>query len=253
MANPETLAYFTQFSPTSDPKEFLPLLQALPSDIPRLVKIIQGLFLHIFWASRYGVELSEERKSEVNLRKVHLRLKKLIEMNNDPLDQSRLPAQRLVGNCRDFSQLLTTCLRVKGIPARSRCGFATYFEQGHFEDHWIAEVWNSAQDRWIMVDSQLDQLQCDALKIDFNPIDMPAGKFILAGEAWQMCRAGTGNADSFGIFEWHGMNFIAGNVWRDMLSLQRIELLPWDEWDMLNQPFRKWPRIKPPCSMKQQY
>lgn len=244
MVNPESLAYFTQFSPTSNPKEFLSLLQVLPSDIPQLVKIIQGLYLHIFWASRYGVELSELRKSEVNLRKIYPRLQRLLELNDSPLDQSRPPTQRLVGNCRDFSQLLASCLRAKGIPARPRCGFATYFEQGHYEDHWISEVWNKPEDRWVMVDSQLDELQCDALKIDFNPLDMPMGKFILAGEAWRMCRAGTGNADSFGIFEWHGMNFIAGNIWRDMLSLQRIELLPWDEWDMLNQPFRKWPRIK---------
>ncbi len=244
MVNPETLAYFTQFSPTSDPKEFLPLLQVLPSDIPQLVKIIQGLFLHIFWANRYSVELSEERKSEVNLRKVHLRLKRLLELNGSPLDQARPPAQRLVGNCRDFSQLLSTCLRAKGIPARARCGFGIYFEKDRFVDHWVTEVWNTGESRWVMVDSQLDDLQCSALKLDFDPLDMPTGKFILAGEAWRMCRTGTGNADSFGIFEWHGMNFIAGNVWRDLLSLQRIELLPWDDWDMLNQPFRKWPRIK---------
>jgi hypothetical protein len=31
----------------------------------------------------------------------------------------------------------------------------------------------------------------------------------------------------------HGMWFIAGNLVRDLLSLNRIELLPWDVWGMM--------------------
>ena len=59
-----------------------------------------------------------------------------------------------------------------------------------------------------------------------------------------MCRVDKANADDFGIFKWHGMTFIAGNVWRDLLSLNLIELLPWDDWVITQQPFRKWPKIK---------
>jgi hypothetical protein len=239
-----SLTYFTQFSPTSDPREYRDLFNSLPSDIPTLVKIVQGLYVHIFWAERYGLKLSEARQAEVNLRTIHARIVALLALNPAPLAEARSLEQRLVGNCRDFSQLLATILRLKGIPARPRCGFGTYFMPGHYEDHWMTEAWDASSRRWIQVDAQLDDFQQDALKLDFDPLDLPSGKFILAGEAWQMCRASKANADDFGIFKWHGMNFIAGNVWRDLLSLNLIELLPWDEWVITQQPFYKWPKVK---------
>ena len=108
----------------------------------------------------------------------------------------------------------------------------------------MTEVWNASSKRWVQVDAQLDDFQREALKLDFDPLDLPLGKFILAGEAWQMCRESKAHPDDFGIFKWHGMNFIAGNVWRDLLSLNLIELLPWEEWVIAQQPYYKWPKVK---------
>src|SRR6516165_7569409 len=31
--------------------------------------------------------------------------------------------------------------------------------QGSFEDHWVCEYWNGAEERWVLVDAQLDELQ----------------------------------------------------------------------------------------------
>jgi hypothetical protein len=79
-----------------------------------------------------------------------------------------------------------------------------------------------------MVDAQLDALQRQALEIDFDPLDMPTGRFIPAGLAYQMCRSGQADADLFGIFDMHGLDFIQGNVVRDFLALNKYEILPWD-------------------------
>lgn len=84
-----------------------------------------------------------------------------------------------------------------------------------------------------MVDAQLDELQQQVLGISFNPMDMPPGEFVLAGEAWQMCKGGLADPDHFGIFEWHGWDFIRGNVVRDLLALNKVEVLPWDFWGLL--------------------
>jgi len=43
-----------------------------------------------------------------------------------------------------------------------------------------------------------------------------------------MARDGVIGAQQCGIFEWHGWCFIWGNVVRELLSFNKIELLPWD-------------------------
>ncbi|MGE5223648.1 MAG: transglutaminase-like domain-containing protein, partial [Omnitrophica WOR_2 bacterium] len=141
---------------------------------------------------------------------------------------------RLVGNCRDFSVLLVSMLRYLGIPARARCGFGAYFMPNHYEDHWVVEYWNAKEQRWILVDAQLDELQRNVLQPLFDPFDVPRNQFIVAGQAWQLCRAGLVDPDAFGIFDMHGMWFIGGNVVRDFLSLNKVEILPWDSgWGFL--------------------
>ena len=96
----------------------------------------------------------------------------------------------------------------------------------------MTEYWHSGQARWVQVDPQIDDLQGRVLSISFDPLDMPPGEFVLAGEAWQMCRAGRADPEHFGIFQWHGWDFIKGNVLRDFLSLNKVEVLPWDGWGL---------------------
>ena len=73
--------------------------------------------IHVFWAERYGAHLSEQRQDEVNIRAVEQKLARIIELDPRPLATRREPEKRLVGNCRDFSVMLTTLLRYQGIPA----------------------------------------------------------------------------------------------------------------------------------------
>ena len=103
----------------------------------------------------------------------------------------------------------------------------------HFEDHWVTEYWNAEQSRWIMVDAQLDALQCDVLKIDFDVLDVPRDQFIVGGKAWQMCRSGEQDAAKFGSFDMNGLGFVRGNLVRDVASLNKMELLPWDCWGVI--------------------
>ena len=84
-----------------------------------------------------------------------------------------------------------------------------------------------------MVDSQLDALQRDVLHINFDACDMPLGRFLPSGKAWQLCRVGEADADRFGIFDMHGMSFILGDFLRDLASLNKLELLPWDCWGLM--------------------
>jgi hypothetical protein len=212
------------------------LLAGLPATIPALVEAVQGNLLHIFWATRYGVELSDERKAEVNVRTPAARLERIHAADPAPLTVPRAPEKKSVGNCRDFSVLLCALLRYQGIPARARCGFGTYFTPQQYEDHWICEFWNADQARWVQVDAQLDKIQCVALKTDFDPLDVPRVRFISGGRAWQMCRQEGVSPDRFGIFDMRGLWFVRGDLIRDLAALNKMELLPWDCWGLSDQP-----------------
>jgi hypothetical protein len=160
----------------------------------------------------------------------------MTELDPRPLTETRLLERKVVGNCRDFTLLLVSILRHQGIPARARCGFGAYFLPGHYEDHWVCEYWNAAQARWVLVDAQLDDFQCSAMKIHFDPLDVPRDEFIVAGLAWQMCRSRQADPESFGIFDMHGLGFIRGNLVRDVAALNKVELLPWDCWGIIEAP-----------------
>ena len=85
-----------------------------------------------------------------------------------------------------------------------------------------------------MVDSQLDRLQRQALRIQFSPYDVPHDQFVTGGHAWQMCRAGQADPDLFGIQNMHGLWFVRGDLMRDLASLNKTELLPWDSWGLVD-------------------
>jgi|WetSurMetagenome_2_1015567.scaffolds.fasta_scaffold333008_1 hypothetical protein len=227
------LNYFSQFGRTTNPDPFVDLYADLPADIPSLVKVVQGLLIHVFWAERYGVKLSADRQAEVQLRTLERRLARTLELDPDPLPVARLNIKKIAGNCRDFSVTMASMLQSKGVPARPRCGFGAYFIPNHYEDHWVCEYWNEPEQRWVLVDAQLDELQRNILQIPFNTLDVPRDQFVVGGAAWKMCRSGQANPDQFGIFDMNGIDFVKGNFVRDVAALNKMELLPWDCWGLI--------------------
>jgi len=235
------LTYFAQYGRITDPGPYTHLYTDLPSDVPSLVKVVQGLMVHVFWGEHYGLNLSEARKAEVQLRSMERRLRCTLVLDSSPLTTPRANEQKIVGNCRDFSVTLASMLQSKGIPARPRCGFGAYFQPNHYKDHWVCEVWNEAERRWVLVDAQLDQLQQNVLETSFNTLDLPRDQFIVGGAAWNMCRNGQADPDQFGIFDMHGMDFVKGDFLRDVAALNKVELLPWDCWGMILTEFASLP------------
>jgi hypothetical protein len=224
---------YTQFGSMTDPGEYTSLLASLPEEPTELVSILQNLVTHIFWAQRYGIEHTEERKTEVQLRRTSEKLARIIALDNQPLDAARSLDKRLVSNCRDYAVMLAAMLRAKGIPARARCGFGTYFTPAVGKIIGSANTGTTQHQQWMMVDAQLDAVQQEVLKSLLTRLIWRLVTSSLAGEAWQMCRQGQADPDKFGIFQWHGWDFIRGNVFREVLSLNKLELLPWDSWGIM--------------------
>ena len=231
----ETHGFATQGMITG-PGQWASLYDGLPRDPQALRPIVQGLLIHVFWAGRYGISLTPERASEVQLRLVQRQLERIAALDDSPLTVSRPLDKRLVGNCRDFSVLTTSILRHFGIPARARCGFARYFEPGKWVDHWVVEYWDAPGGRWRLMDVQLDAFQVGVLTPGFDPGDVPRDQFIDGGTAWRMCRSGEADPSVFGIADMWGQWFIQGDLVRDIAALNKVELLPWDVWGAMSGP-----------------
>src|SRR5262245_1643386 len=229
----EVLAFYRQMVWMTDPGERAAELAALPSEPAELARRLQGVLLHEHWAPAYGQNLAPARRAESQLRSVAQMLERLGTLDARP------PERRLVGVCRHFTVLGVAALRARGVPARARCGFGAYFNQGRFEDHWVVEYWGADAGRWVMVDTQIDALQANVLKPDFDLDDVPRDRFVIAGDAWADCRAGRANPKTFGIFDMRGLWFIAGNVIRDFAALNNAEMLPWDAWGAMDRPDEK--------------
>ncbi|MEM9776423.1 MAG: excinuclease ABC subunit UvrA [Chloroflexota bacterium] len=236
MTNQSLLAYYTEHSVITNPKGFARKLDNCPADPVALAKITQGLILHNLTGSVYDLRLTKiQREDYLTLRSVERILERISSIDDAPLDQPRDPADRVVGNCRTFATLFVALCRQKGIPARLRVGFATYFRPPEIlkDDHWVAEYWDGS--RWVLIDPQIDEAQYTTMGMSHDVMDMVDGKdFYTAGAAWQLSRDKKIDSRTFGFTKrMCGLPFIKGNLLFDLFALNKIELLPWDRWGPL--------------------
>jgi len=232
------LALYTETAVMTAAGPYAPMLESLPGDVPSLAAVAHGLLVHEHMAHGYGVTLTESDRSSVYIRPVEQMLAQVLARDGSPLHVARPPAARLPVNCRHFTVLMTAMLRAHGTPARARCGFGGYFGTGKFEDHWVCEYWNAAQQRWILVDAQVDERQRDWFGIDFDVTDVPRDRFLTAGRAWAGCRSGASDPAMFGLslLNEAGDWWIAANLMRDAAALRNLELLPGDCWGAMPGP-----------------
>ena len=209
------------------------IFDGLPTDPVGLCRTVQGLIVHEMWAHAYGFDVPESRLTDLQTRSAVEMTDTIRRLDGGPLSAARPVERRMVGNCRHFSTLSAALLRHAGIPARARCGFGMYFEPGKYVDHWVTEYWHAGERRWVRIDSQLDEVQRAAITPEFDSEDLPPGPFVPAGEAWQQCRTGLADPNTFGIFEFWGLWFVQANVVRELAALNKMELLPWDVWGLM--------------------
>jgi hypothetical protein len=134
-------------------------------------------------------------------------------------------------------------LRYQGIPARMRVGYATYtWGEPKLENHFVVEYFNGQ--RWVLLDAQVDRVQREFHKLDFDTLDMPRSKFVLAGEAWQGLGNGTIKPEQIGMggpkgWESHGYQFVQIDLIADCWALDKVELFTGEANDLGKTPHER--------------
>ncbi|MFE5080279.1 transglutaminase-like domain-containing protein [Streptomyces mirabilis] len=219
-------------TPYSDPGD-APDLGGLPRDPGELARVVRDLIIHRGEGPRFDYAIPEERVHEdAESRYATEVLRILAERGDAPLTERRAPAERFVGTCRDFALLHCSLLRATGTAARLRCGFARYFD-AYYADHWVTE-YRLPEGSWRLADPQVHH----GYDIDFDPMDVPRDQFLVATDAWRVCREGEADPGRFGVFDlngieglsYHGLWFVRADVLRDLAALNGVEVLPWDAW-----------------------
>ena len=109
------------------------VLERLPSVAADICRPVHNLVIQPRDAQARGVRA--DRLSENQIRPAGKLIDALLALDPAPLDVPREPDRRVVGTCRHFAVMSCALLRWRGIAARVRCGFATYFQPGQGLDH----------------------------------------------------------------------------------------------------------------------
>ncbi|MFG2555319.1 transglutaminase-like domain-containing protein [Streptomyces sp. NPDC048581] len=236
-AHPHTVAFYAAQSTFSDPGELAHVYADLPTDPTELACIARDLTIHRLEDEQFGHTHPTDRlHNDAETRYIDDILRIVVERNSAPLSQRRELGDRFVGTCRDFTLLHVSFLRQAGIPARLRIGFADYWgSSGFHSDHVVTEYWDEERG-WLFADAQLaDPFVTDHWKVDFDPMDVPRDRFLVAGEAWQAIRERGAAPETFGLHPpaegpFWGERYVAGNIRLDLAALNKVETLLWDVW-----------------------
>jgi len=210
----------------SDPGPYAELLRTLPDGRAELLSALNGVLIHVWKVQKFHPEWLERRPHDVWTRRAENVLARIAELGPEPLSEPRPEERRAIVDCRTFALLACAALRERGVPARPRCGFASYLEDSHWQDHWLCEWWDgSGKGRWVMDDA-------DIQKPDVSP-----DEFVSSCRAWQRGRADAESVKDFGFGPGMcGLSPVRLDLTHDFAALNGFVGVSGDGWGLGNKP-----------------
>ena len=215
--NDKNLDFYLKYSSSADPGKYGYLYKDMPESIGEICKIINYTLIHLSKVNQF-IGLKYTERDDEKLQNIEDILEELVKRNLRGLTMERKPDERLILACGHFARLFASIVKYKGIPTRVRVGFAPYLSglsENKHVDHWICEVWNKEENRWMLVDP------------DVQLIDFDRNNFEFANEAWINARRGKINPENYGYYKWWGLDYIKGNLCHDFFACLNEELIYW--------------------------
>lgn len=235
------LSHYLQFSQYTNPGLYKDILQkSLPNSVEEIGLLVRKQIIHRMTLKngntgsntdlRYGdttkVPWFRQPEDDVFVTAPAM-LAELFRRDPKGLVLDRSAENKLVLTCRFTAILMASLLKIKGISARVRSGFAPYFNVeglpgGKSDDHWINQYWNEKESRWVSID--VDGSIEGYLR--FNPYDIPEGTFDFSPDAWLAVRSGKIDGQHF----WNaggngGLIVVAWELFYDFHCLMNDEVI----------------------------
>lgn len=210
--------FYRQYGINSNPEPCAEMLADLPESLPALCTLIKKQLIHPADRYKYKRRLPPGLKNEdKRFITVAQMLATLQKRDVAGLTMARKPKDRLLVSCRYHALLLAAILKTQDIPARIRVGFANYVSPNKMKyvDHWLCEVWQASEQRWIFVDP------------DKEVIDVSPTKFRTASYVWLGVRKHFISPDKFGVGRFWGWEPIRQNLIHDFEACLNIEPVYW--------------------------
>lgn len=176
------LNHYRQFSIYTNPGLYLAHLKNdLPDDVRKIGLLVRKSLIHRVTLRngntganadlKYGdmTDIPWFRQPEDDiLPTASAMFAELFRRDNRGFVEDRNTEDKLILTCRFVSVLMASILKSKGIPARVRSGFASYFvaeglPAGKSDDHWINQYWHAKESHLARLlqkpDDNFDQLQ----------------------------------------------------------------------------------------------
>jgi hypothetical protein len=211
----------------SDPGTFAALLEAISPHPEAIGAVARNVIAHY---RGQAADLPIETRDDIHLRWLADQLAMDQLRHELPLDADRPVGERLQGCCRDHTLFAIAVLRQHGVPARSRVGFAGYFDPEWHHDHVVAEYWDG--ERWRRFDPEIDA----AWNLLPDPLDLEIGErapFQSAAQVFSLMQSGELDPASYGVTPgdvFSGERFVVAEVFYELAHRYGDEVLLWDGW-----------------------
>jgi hypothetical protein len=205
----------------TNPTDFRQFLQALPDDNAEIIRFIKKVLIHPIDAknSSFRFDYKKALRSQIDHRSIddilaNPKVNALLKLNS--LDFQAEPSERGILSCDHHAVFFAAILRLKGRAVRARCGYATYIATSKYIPHWICEVYDNHQQRWVPIDPE-------RVKFEFND-----GDFYQAGRVWLEVMAGRLEIAQVVPDYRRGLDGIKYRLLNDINALMKNELLNYD-------------------------
>ncbi len=217
----EIISFYQTPGTCTTPKEFRPLLQALPDDYAEIMLFIKKLLIHPVDARNSGFRFNYKQalRGHIDYRSIddilaNPKANALLKL--EALDFRSEPGERGILSCDHHAVFFASILRLKGQAVRVRCGYANYIVPSQSIPHWLCEVYDKRKQRWVYMDPE-------RVKTEFDE-----GDFYPAGRVWLEVRGGRLKASQIIPDYRSGLDGVKYRLLNDVNALMKQELLHYD-------------------------